>query len=198
GVRRPETDAIAGSEDEARAVAANAPLLAGDVLVEGAKVDERIGRERVRLGLPGVEARVRESGSLSRLEDAPRAEGCLGEDETVDRPVVLVRALEAETDRMLTPLELERTDVNPSDEARVGLAVGRDVELADGAGDVDRLPTAAIETVGEARAGDGIRAQPEIIGSSLWSLERVVSLRPLPLREMRKPVAARERVLRDA
>src|SRR5690606_15162852 len=36
GVRRPETDAIAGSEDEARAVAANAPLLAGDVLVEGA------------------------------------------------------------------------------------------------------------------------------------------------------------------
>ena len=68
-------------------------------------------------------------------------------------------------------LEVDRSDLDPGDETKIGLAVLGDVDQVDGTLEIDRGPVAAIELVIELWIADGIGANPERIGSGLGGVE---------------------------
>ena len=164
-VDRPEARGLAVGEGEVVAVfgPGDETVLAGELLVEAAQVEQRLGTELVarRLERPaalgGDFAGV---GFLARLPLALGREGSAGKHETVEHPVIVIVAVHLELDAMGALGELDGAHLDPCDEPQVDLAVVGDVGILLGGLHVDELPLAAVELVGKLRR-HRVGADPE-------------------------------------
>ena len=107
-VDRPEAGGRPVGEGEVVAVfgAGDETVLAGELLVEAAQVQQRLGAELVARRLEGPAALGGDfagGGLLARLPRALGHEGAAGEDETVEHAVIVIVAVHLELDAMRHP-----------------------------------------------------------------------------------------------
>ncbi len=188
-VDRPETDGPAVAELEEIAASLDKTGLARFVFVERAEIEQRVFAEGFRPRLEGPPARFVRAELLAGLELAVGGEGGLGKEEAIEAAVVVIRAVKFEREGVWAGVEGHRSDLDPGDETKVGLAVVGDVDQVGAVLEVDRHPVAAVELVIELRVPDGIGANPERIISRLRGIEAVIGA-AFPRAEIGNEIAA--------